>query len=101
MDQSKPREATTERLQILKAAGLYFGLVFGVGFMLGTLRVLWLVPTMGTRTAELLETPLMFVVIVLSARWVTRHVSLPPTISSRLIMGGLALALAVALDFTC
>ena len=31
-------------MQIVKAAVLYFALVFGAGFMLGTIRTLWVVP---------------------------------------------------------
>jgi hypothetical protein len=86
--------------QIVKAGAIYFALVFGVGFMLGTIRVLWLVPAVGTRTAELLEMPVMLTVIILSARWVVRHFSMPYTASSRLGMGGIALALFLLLDFT-
>lgn len=43
-------------MRVLKAAATYFGWVFGAGFLLGTIRVLWVVPRFGTRTAELLET---------------------------------------------
>ena len=86
--------------QVVKAGAIYFALVFGVGFMLGTIRVLWLVPAVGTRTAELLEMPVMLTVIVLSARWVVRHFSMPCIASSRLGIGGIALALILALDFT-
>lgn len=57
----------------LKAAVIYFLLVFGVGFILGPIRVLWLVPRVGTRAAELLETPLMLVAIFLAARWINRR----------------------------
>ena len=57
-------------MQILKAGVLYFALVFGAGFVLGTIRVLWLVPSLGARTAELIETPIMLVVTILAARWV-------------------------------
>jgi len=58
---------------ILRVAALYFLLVFGAGFVLGTGRVLILVPLLGERTAELLEMPLMLGVIVAAARWVVRH----------------------------
>ena len=57
-------------MQIVKAGALYFALVFGAGFMFGTIRVLWLVPRLGSRIAELIETPFMFVVIVIASRWV-------------------------------
>jgi hypothetical protein len=45
--------------RILKAAAAYFALVFGTGFVLGTIRVLWVVPQLGLRNAELLEQPIM------------------------------------------
>lgn len=87
-------------MHILKASGLYFALVFGSGFVLGTIRVLLIVPIVGTRTAELLEAPFMLIVIILAARWVVRYFSVPTTASSRLGMGGIAIAPILLLDFT-
>jgi hypothetical protein len=58
---------------MLTAAANYFALVFGVGFALGTIRVLWLVPLVGVRAAELIEAPLMLAATVLAARWVVRR----------------------------
>jgi hypothetical protein len=62
---------STERQQnvmpILKAGVLYFALVFGAGFVLGTIRTLWVVPRVGTRMAELIETPIMLVVTIVAA----------------------------------
>ncbi len=40
-------------MQILKASMLYFGVVFGAGFVLGPIRVLWVVPRLGLKLAEL------------------------------------------------
>jgi hypothetical protein len=37
-------------MQILRAGVFYFALVFGAGFVLGTIRTLWVVPRVGTRT---------------------------------------------------
>ena len=44
-------------MQIVKAAVLYFALVFGAGFVLGPIRILWVAPRLGARVAELLEAP--------------------------------------------
>ena len=52
-------------MPILKAGALYFALVFGAGFVLGTIRTLWIVPRLGTRMAELMETPIMLVITIL------------------------------------
>lgn len=86
--------------QILKAGGIYFALVFGAGFVLGTLRVLFMVPVIGSRTAELVEMPVMLVGIILAARWVVRSLDVPSTACARLSMGGIALLLILALDFS-
>lgn len=63
------------------------------------MRVLVLVPRLGVRLAELLEMPLMAVVIVLAARHVVRRWALP-TATARLLVGGLALALLLAAELT-
>ncbi len=78
-----------------KAAFAYFALVLGAGFVLGTLRVPFLVPRIGERYAELLEMPFMVVVVVLAARFVVRWFSLSPSASVRLIVGFAALAMSV------
>ncbi len=87
-------------MQILKAGALYFGLVFGAGFVLGPIRILWVVPRFGKRMAELMETPIMFVVIILAARWIVRRLAVPSTPSSRLGMGCVALGLLLIAEFT-
>lgn len=58
--------------QNLKPGIAYFAIVFGTGFALGTVRTLWIVPRIGVRTAELLESPLMLVAIVFAAGWTSR-----------------------------
>jgi hypothetical protein len=71
-------------MQILKAGVLYSALVFGAGFVLGPIRILWVVPRFGTRMAELMETPILFVVIIVAARWTARRLAVPAARSSRL-----------------
>lgn len=85
-------------MRILKAAVVYFVLVFGVGFFLGPIRILWVAPRVGQRTAELIEEPIMFVMIVLAARWTVRRFRPPSTASALLGVGFIALALVVAAE---
>lgn len=75
---------------------LYFFLVFGAGFVLGTMRVLLVVPHLGERTAELLEMPLMLIATVFAARWITRRFPEPHNHTARLAIGGIALGLMLA-----
>jgi hypothetical protein len=87
-------------MRTLKAGILYFALVFGAGFVLGTIRTLWVVPWLGTRTAELAETPIMLGIAVLAARFVVRRLAIPAEPSVRLAFGGLALAMMLPAEFT-
>ena len=87
-------------MQILKAGVLYFALVFGAGFVLGAIRILWVVPRFGSRIAELMETPIMFGVTILAARWIVRRLAVPPKLSSRLGMGCVGLGLMLVAEFT-
>lgn len=77
-------------MRVLKAGTVYFLWVFSAGFALGVLRELWLAPWLGTRAAELAEMPVMWLVIVLAARWTVRRFALPATLPTRLPTGMLA-----------
>jgi hypothetical protein len=57
-------------MRILQAGVLYFAVVFGAGFLLGPIRMLWVVPRLGTRVAELLEAPIMLVITTVEALWI-------------------------------
>jgi hypothetical protein len=87
-------------VQMLKAGVLYFAIVFGAGFVLGTLRVLWAVPRFGERTAELMESPIMLVVTILAARWVVRRLAIPAAVLPRLGMGLVGLALLLVAELS-
>jgi len=87
-------------MRMIIAGVLYFALVFGAGFAFGPIHILWVVPRFGTRMAELMETPIMFVVIIVAARWIVRRLALPATTSSRVGMGCVALALMLVAEFT-
>jgi len=87
-------------MQILKAGLLYFALVFGAGFVLGPIRILWVVPRFGTRIGELMEASIMFAITIAAARWVVRRLAVPSIPSRRLGMGGVALSLLLIGEFT-
>ncbi len=86
--------------RVLRASLVYFALTFGAGFVLGPLRILFLVPRVGTRAAELIEMPVMVGITWLAARWVTRKFLVPPERGSRLSMGVMAGALLLLAEFT-
>ena len=85
---------------ILKASVTYFGLVFGAGFILGTIRVLFVVPRFGDRVAELMEAPLMLSITVFAARWAVHKFKVSVAYGDRIVVGLLALILLVMLEFT-
>lgn len=87
-------------MKSIKAAVLYFALVLGTGFVLGTIRTLWILPHFGTRWAELMEMPLMLAVSFITARWIVQRFAIPFTVSNRLGMGCIALALMLIAEFT-
>ncbi|MEQ9257848.1 MAG: hypothetical protein RIG84_01985 [Roseovarius sp.] len=79
----------------IRAGVLYFLIVFAIGFVLGTFRVLVLVllPRVGELVAVLIETP-----VILTACWVVsggllRRIPVRAVAADRLLMGGLALGL--------
>ena len=78
---------------------VYFALVFGVGFLLGVVRVLALVSCLGERWAELAEMPLMSVAIIVSARFVVRRFPAAQR-ASYLVSGGIALLLLVVVELS-
>jgi hypothetical protein len=77
----------------VKAGSAYFVLVFGIGFILGTIRVLGVAPRLGELVAILIELP-----IILTAAWiicerVSARFLVPDRWRPRLVMGGVAFVL--------
>jgi hypothetical protein len=85
-------------LKIIQAGVVYFAIVIGTGFMLGVVRVPYLVPRMGERWAELVEMPIMATVIYISAGFILRHFAEIRSPGQSLAAGILALALSVAAE---
>jgi hypothetical protein len=71
----------------LSAPLLYFGIVLGVGFLLGPIRVMWLEPRLGLALANLCEAPFLIIAMVLAARWIPTRVGQPCDLGTLLAMG--------------
>ena len=85
-------------LKTVYAGLVYFSLVLGTGFVLGVFRVLFAVPRIGERWAELMEMPLMAAAIFFSAGYILRHFPEINFPRESLIVGFLALALTVVAE---
>jgi hypothetical protein len=93
------RTSAPNPARIFAGGVMYFVLVFGAGFILGSIRIPFMTPRFGERISELIEMPVMFVVVLLSARFVARRFSLPATTSTRLFVGLIALGLMLVAEF--
>jgi hypothetical protein len=85
-------------MHLFTLGATYFALVFGTGFVLGTIRTLWLVPRLGIRTAELLEAPLMLVAIWVAGGWIARRVPDEEGTVTRVAVGLIAVAILLAAE---
>lgn len=92
----KPGPSAAPRL--LRAAGLYFAVVFAVGLLLGPPRVLWLEPWLGRTLAVLCEAPLLILAMWFGAAAAPKWAGMRGSWPAYLIMGVLALVLQQVAD---
>jgi hypothetical protein len=85
-------------LSALKAGVAYFLLIFAAGFLLGTVRVVLLVPGFGELTAVLIELPIMLAISWFACRWLVAHLAVPSTFIARPAMGASAFLLLMAAE---
>lgn len=71
----------------IKAGSAYFGIIFAVGFILGTIRVLVLVPRLGELIGGLIELPIILTASWIICSWSIMRFSVPRIWQSRLTMG--------------
>ncbi len=85
-------------MQAALAGALYFLVVFGAGFALGTIRTLAIEPSLGALGAVLVELPLILAASWFSCRTITRSLAVPHRFALRLVMGGVAFCLLIFVE---
>jgi hypothetical protein len=80
-------------MRAVAAGALYFAVIFALGFILGTIRVLLIAPRLGEAGAVLVELPIMLMASWIACGWVLRRLRVGLGFETRLTMGGVAFAL--------
>jgi len=84
-------------MPVLRHALVYLAAIFALGFVLGTVRTLWLAPAVGHLAAVALELPVMLG----ASWWLARRMAAHRPLTSRhaaLAAGGIAFALLMGLE---
>ena len=84
-------------MKIASAAIAYWAVVFALGFVLGTVRVLWLAPLVGLLPATALELPVMLGASWLVAGWLMRRFAITRR-AEAVAIGGIAFVLLLAAE---
>ncbi|WP_194745106.1 hypothetical protein [Thermaurantiacus tibetensis] len=83
----------------VRAGLFYFAGVFALAFLLGVVRILWLVPRLGETVAVLVELPVMLWAAWLWAGLLLRRLAVPRRAAPALVMGGTGFTLLIAAEF--
>ncbi len=82
----------------IRAGGVYFAIVFAIGFVLGTVRVLMLAPSLGEGLATLIELPAMLAASWFVCGWCVRRFAVPREPAARATMGAVAFGVLMAVE---
>ena len=83
----------------VKAGALYAIIVFLIGFIFGTIRVLLLIPRLGETTAVILEAPVMLAASWFVCRWSVDRLDVRPMVPARSLMGLVAFLVLMSAEF--
>jgi hypothetical protein len=78
---------------------VYCAIIFTIGFVLGSVRVLLVAPRLGELWAVLLELPLMLLACWGVSGWLTRRLLGTASAGAALVMGGVAFAGLMVAEF--
>ncbi len=82
---------------LLRPAAVYFAIVFALGFVLGTIRVLWLAPMVGETMAGFIELPFILGASWLVARWLVGRFAITRS-GQAFVIGALAFAMLMVAE---
>jgi P-type Mg2+ transporter len=81
------------------ASGVFYGItLFLAGLIFGTLRTLFVTPTLGRATAVLVELPFMFLTAWFVSRYLMRKLSIKPVVSDRMAVSLAAFIAGMGLE---
>jgi hypothetical protein len=81
-----------------EAGAFYAIIVFVIGFILGTIRVLLLAPRLGETTAVIIEAPIMLAASWFVCHWCVDRLDVRRTASTRSLMGSVAFVVLMAAE---
>ena len=84
-------------MRIASAAIAYWAVVFALGFVLGTIRVTWVIPLVGLLPATALELPIILAASWFAAGWLVRRFMIERP-SEGLAVGALAFVIVMAAE---
>lgn len=84
-------------MRVVTGAAAYWGIVFALGFVLGTIRVLWVIPLTGLMAATALELPVMLAASWFASGWIVRRFRITGP-RDALVLGALAFGMLMAAE---
>jgi hypothetical protein len=84
-------------MRVAMAGAAYWAIVFALGFVLGTLRVLWVAPAIGLLPATMLELPVTLTASWFAAGWLVHRFAIASS-GEALAIGALAFAILMAAE---
>lgn len=92
------RHYELEMRSAVTAGLIYFAVVFSAGFILGAVRVVYIIPRLGAMGAVLIELPVMLVISWGVCGALIRWFCVPGRAGHRAAMGAIAFALTMAAE---
>jgi hypothetical protein len=84
--------------KLIAPALAYFAVVFGAGFAMGTVRVLFIEPFVGRTAAVAAEAPFLLIISVAAAAWIVRKLHVEAEAPPRLVMGAMAFVFLIVAE---